>query len=103
MHLHHKIAVIDGGTNNLSNLIPLCSICHTEWHTIEGFVNFEEFLEIPNIAELIALCKQDIEVVVGDQQMGIKDLIRTLRGALRPFEEIKDQDKRSSKIPASGD
>jgi 5-methylcytosine-specific restriction endonuclease McrA len=23
MHLHHKIAVIDGGTNNLSNLIPL--------------------------------------------------------------------------------
>ena len=28
--VHHKLAVRDGGTNDLDNLVPLCSACHLE-------------------------------------------------------------------------
>lgn len=32
IRLHHKTPLIDGGSNEFSNLIPLCGLCHNEWH-----------------------------------------------------------------------
>jgi hypothetical protein len=35
LQVHHIIAVHDGGTDELDNLISLCSHCHREWHLLE--------------------------------------------------------------------
>ncbi len=32
LHIHHKIRVIDGGTDNPDNLITVCDGCHKEIH-----------------------------------------------------------------------
>ncbi|MEP9408592.1 HNH endonuclease signature motif containing protein [Peribacillus frigoritolerans] len=32
VELHHIIPLLEGGTHNFDNLIPLCFECHREWH-----------------------------------------------------------------------
>lgn len=45
MHVHHIVPIMDGGTNEESNLITLCWECHAEWHEhCEGTVEFGEWL-----------------------------------------------------------
>lgn len=58
LHCHHIKAVMDGGGDELDNLITLCSVCHTEWHSLEMSVNspetfFEEWLELPPLNRLM--------------------------------------------------
>jgi 5-methylcytosine-specific restriction endonuclease McrA len=36
IHIHHVIYVCNGGTNDPSNLEPLCLNCHTDEHTKNG-------------------------------------------------------------------
>lgn len=36
---HHIVPLRNGGTNNLSNLTPLCSNCHLKAHDRSGFKN----------------------------------------------------------------
>lgn len=36
IELHHCIPLEHGGTNNLYNIVPICSICHSELHFIMG-------------------------------------------------------------------
>lgn len=44
-HLHHIVAVADGGSDDPENLIPLCCDCHNEWDTYEEMgVEFGPFL-----------------------------------------------------------
>ena len=33
LHVHHKVELSKGGTNDPSNLISLCTFCHTQKHT----------------------------------------------------------------------
>lgn len=49
LHVHHIIALADGGTNDYNNLIALCTRCHDEWHSIEGlnFIEFDKWLRTP--------------------------------------------------------
>jgi hypothetical protein len=49
LECHHIIAVMDGGSDNLDNLILLCWPCHREWEVIEALntVEFDVWLEIP--------------------------------------------------------
>lgn len=45
VQLHHIIPVINGGTNNFNNLIPLCRNCHMDWHYHNyGNLKFKDFL-----------------------------------------------------------
>lgn len=47
MHVHHIVPIMDGGTNDESNLITLCADCHNEWHQYcEGVFEFEEWLRM---------------------------------------------------------
>lgn len=44
-HLHHIKELIDGGSNNNENLIPLCENCHIEWDAgADVGMEFGEFL-----------------------------------------------------------
>lgn len=60
LHVHHRFALADGGTNEYSNLIALCTRCHDEWHSIEGYnyMSFEQWLEIPPYFVLINVFHQ---------------------------------------------
>lgn len=46
LEVHHIIPVMDGGTNGLWNLIPLCSTCHktVEWYTVNTITGKEPLL-----------------------------------------------------------
>jgi hypothetical protein len=52
---HHIIAVMDGGANDLDNLLLLCWPCHREWEVIEtvGMMTFDEWLPLPNMLLLL--------------------------------------------------
>jgi len=39
LQIHHKIHVKNGGTNEISNLILLCELCHSEQHRGEPIYN----------------------------------------------------------------
>lgn len=85
IHLHHKTPLGDGGTNDFSNLVPLCVVCHVEWHNIEHFISFDELMELPNGLEIAALFSKNPNIIVGDQQISLKELIRTTRGHIKDY------------------
>lgn len=96
INLHHKIALGDGGTNDYENLIPLCRICHFEWHEIEGFISFEEYMELPNIIEIIHLLENnpivkfenvDIDGTKTIKEISIRELFRYSRAKTKPMLE----------------
>lgn len=39
LHIHHKIPVSDGGTDDLDNLETLCDLCHAEKHRGQPIYN----------------------------------------------------------------
>ena len=49
LHLHHIVAVLDGGTNEHDNIMTLCARCHDEWHYIETHytILFAEWRHMP--------------------------------------------------------
>ncbi|KAB2328987.1 HNH endonuclease [Cytobacillus depressus] len=73
IHLHHKKAIADGGTNDNENLVPLCKGCHDEWHYVEGSIEFEDFLETISGHEFIII------------QKNMDQFIKSFKDA--PFEE----------------
>ena len=47
MHVHHIVPIVDGGTNDESNLVTLCWECHEEWHAHrEDKIDFNTWLHI---------------------------------------------------------
>ena len=68
--LHHIVAVEDGGTDDLNNLMPLCRECHREYtsgQTIERNQIWVE-LSIDDRGELVARYKgEKDEIIKGDQ------------------------------------
>lgn len=54
---HHIVAKMDGGGDELNNLITLCSACHGEWEVAEAtcVVTFEEWLTYPPYVHLLSL------------------------------------------------
>jgi len=63
--LHHIVAVEDGGTDDIENLIPLCKECHKEY-TSEQTVERNKMwvaLNIDNNGEVTAQCKGEQEIV----------------------------------------
>lgn len=36
---HHIVPLKNGGTNNLTNIVPLCTMCHYKAHDISAFKN----------------------------------------------------------------
>lgn len=47
--VHHVIPLVDGGTDELNNLIALCRACHAEWHALEivSLLSFDLWLKTP--------------------------------------------------------
>lgn len=63
--LHHIVAVEDGGTDDIENLMPLCKECHKEY-TSEQTVERNKMwvaLNIDNNGEVTAQCKGEQENV----------------------------------------
>ena len=62
--LHHIIAVKDGGTDAIDNLMPLCEKCHKEY-TSEQIVEQNKLwveLNISDDGDVTARCSEDKEV-----------------------------------------
>jgi 5-methylcytosine-specific restriction protein A len=95
IHLHHKVALCDGGTNEYDNLIPLCSLCHHDWHrALEGNISFDEFLQLPNVYEMATIMKQDPVILLdGGETVRLKEIIKLVRQTFRPYQKIEYQDK----------
>lgn len=94
VQLHHKIAMADGGSNDYSNLIPLCSLCHTEWHhALEGNLSFDEFLELPSVIEMAVFMRQNPVITLEDGEvLPLKMILQQAREFFRPFREIEYYD-----------
>ncbi|MXQ55344.1 hypothetical protein [Shimazuella alba] len=79
-----------------NNLNPLCAVSHREWHDIAHLVSFDEFMEMPNAVEVAALLRKEPIILVGDQQIPLKELVKITRGHIRDyFDRVTE--------PASGD
>ncbi len=63
--LHHIIAVEDGGTDDIENLMPLCEECHKEYTTEQTDERNKLWvsLNIDEKGEVSAQCKGEQEVV----------------------------------------
>jgi hypothetical protein len=62
LELHHIKPVADGGPDEVSNLITLCSACHDEWELVEitTRINFNDWLSLPSLGSLlIVILKQE--------------------------------------------
>jgi HNH endonuclease len=55
LHIHHLLAVMDGGTDDDDNLKTLCKPCHREWHVVESVshMSFDRWIEYPPVHRLI--------------------------------------------------
>jgi hypothetical protein len=71
-------------------------VCHREWHDIDHLVSFDEFMEMPNAVEIAALLRKEPVILVGDQQIPLKELVKITRSHIRDyFDRVTE--------PASGD
>jgi hypothetical protein len=63
--LHHIIAVEDGGTDDIENLMPLCKECHREYTSEQTDERNKMWvaLNIDDNGEVTAQCKGEQEVV----------------------------------------
>ena len=65
MIIHHRKALIDGGTNDTDNLVVLCPECHKEWHEHieETGASFDEWLQKPPLRfySALAMVQDEIE------------------------------------------
>jgi hypothetical protein len=76
--LHHIIAVEDGGTDDIENLMPLCKECHKEYTSEQTTERNEMWvtLNIDDSGGVTAQCKGDQEVVpIGKISKGIEENI----------------------------
>lgn len=89
VHLHHLQEVLRGGSNEPSNLVPLCSRCHREWEIYEGHkFEFEDFLHTPSAVGFAAAIKSI--TTSGSDQRKVEDIgIWLLR--LNQSERISNQ------------
>ena len=56
LEVHHITERVDGGSDEIENLITLCFSCHGEWTACEpDGVSFYEWLKLPPARILIAL------------------------------------------------
>ena len=60
MEIHHKVALIDGGTSDESNLIVMCGPCHYEYHMDDRSI--DEFIKSPPGSLLTFLFSKDKEM-----------------------------------------
>ncbi|WP_460228209.1 HNH endonuclease [Bacillus cereus] len=79
IHLHHKIPLKTGGTNDYENLIPLCEECHWEFHRhFEAVKSHDYFMRTPKYTELIGLWEVLNDPLVDSLSMKeFKELIYT--------------------------
>jgi 5-methylcytosine-specific restriction endonuclease McrA len=63
--LHHIIAVEDGGTDDETNLMPLCNRCHKEYTSSQTIKRNEMWVElsIKDDGEVTARCKGEEAVI----------------------------------------
>lgn len=62
LQTHHIQAQADGGSDDIGNLVTLCSLCHQEWHLLEQSVDlkFDHWRNMPPVGALyISLCMID--------------------------------------------
>ena len=92
VHLHHKRALSDGGDNSFENLIPLCFVCHEQWHRFcEASMSHDEFLEFPTLEELHVFYKMVKNTP--DKANGIEDVFgvfEKVRIAMWDFRNSED-------------
>jgi hypothetical protein len=76
--LHHIIAIEDGGTDDIENLMPLCNECHKEYTSEQTTERNKMWvtLNIDDSGGVTAQCKGDQEVVpIGKINKGIEEKI----------------------------
>ena len=65
--VHHKMALVYGGTNDEENLAALCKRCHHEWDLYEDIgMEFDAFLLTPSfkaIASAIMACSDKCDAL----------------------------------------
>ena len=66
--VHHKTAVVYGGTDDEQNLVALCSECHREIEHY-SFADFEEFMKTPPYAFVIVTVRKGLPLDVSAQLM----------------------------------
>lgn len=47
MEVHHKVMIVDGGTNDPENLVVLCKNCHDEYHAHSESEPFDSWRQKP--------------------------------------------------------
>ena len=79
LHVHHKVARQDGGTDDSTNLVTLCQRCHKEWHFAESImeISFEQWMQIPPYIGMVALFLDEEYAV---EREGAFVTVRMLRG-----------------------
>jgi hypothetical protein len=55
LHVHHIVALVDGGADDPSNLSTLCAGCHAEWHALEmvSRIPFRVWRQMPTLGWFI--------------------------------------------------
>lgn len=85
LNIHHINMVVDGGANEVDNLIVLCEICHAERHQIRN-IDFTRWLDTPPFQYLVVLfMNADI-----DESVSFQDV---RRGMHQTFFAMRERNK----------
>lgn len=97
LHVHHIMALADGGTNDYNNLIVLCTRCHDEWHSIEGlnFIELDKWLKTPPYFVLVNVFHEITELLGNLSPARIKRMCEVQFNLYKKFgdkteDEVKD-------------
>lgn len=68
LDIHHIKALVDGGTNEETNLVVLCHICHSSWHLQyePNGISFDKFMQTPPLCLLRAVYENEIPFDICD-------------------------------------
>lgn len=81
LHVHHYVPLSNGGTNELSNLLPLCGDCHSLMHPGNGLVDGDY-----NDAPIFPYENADLRVAVVRNPKPWDDLVDDHRELLHELE-----------------
>lgn len=100
LHVHHIISIADGGTNDYSNLIALCTRCHDEWHSVEGIAGITFNKWLISIPPYYALVKSLSDIIDKEKDITcdrLKLILNAEFTAYKAFGDSKEMDIKKSR------